>query len=145
MPNIPRERANRKLFPSVSNTSDKASKVKTDSRLFVSTTKKGCPYCVVTQGHNRLTVLCLWFAACTSASRSNDAAQTSNNSERTCMSDRIGFVLFSFLLLLLVVVVFRHFASRLFVVAVFQKKDLDWLLELQYSVLLTTASYGPCP
>ena len=48
------------------------------------------------------------------------------------MSDRIGFVLFSLLLLLLVVVVgFRHFASRLFVVAVFQKKDLDWLLELQ--------------
>ena len=62
------------------------------------------------------------------------------------MSDRIGFVLFSFLLLLLVViVVFRHFASRLFAVAVFQKKDLDWLLELQYSVLLTTGSYGLCP
>ena len=93
MPNIPRERAKRKLFSNVSNTSDKASKVKTDSRLFVSTTKKGCPYCVVTQGHNRLTVLCLLLHAQQQADRTMQHKPRTIWREHACLT---GLDLFFF-------------------------------------------------
>ena len=142
MPNIPRERAKRKLFSNVSNTSDKASKVKTDSRLFVSTIRKGCPCCVVTQGHNRLFPVCDCMHT---ASRPDDAAQTfSKNLEKTfaCLT---GWDLFFFRFcgfccwLLFLDNLHQGFLSLL------SSGGMIMSGSLNFSVLLTTGSYGLCP